>query len=88
MQNSIDEFLFLTGITARELLREKGYAMNCRFGHIHAMQGNREWHLCMQDALVTMNTTQFLACLNVALRNSQRIDGPLLPLVETFGGRA
>jgi len=88
MQNSVDESLFLTESTAREVLKEKGYDMNCRFGHIHAIQGNREWHLCMQEAFTTMDATHFLACLNDALRLSQSIDGPLVPLTEMLGGRA
>ncbi len=88
MPNASNETLFLTERTARALLREKGYDMHCRFGHVHTIQRNRELHLCMLDALETMDATRFLACLDDALRLSQRIDGPFMPLVETPGGRA
>ena len=88
MQNAAHETLVLTESTARELLKEKGYDVNCRFGHVHAIQGNREWHLCMLDALGTMDATHFLACLDDALRLSQRIDDPLMPLTETLNARA
>ncbi len=88
MQNIIDESLFLTEIMARELLEAQGYGMNSRFGHIHATQENREWHLCMREALTGMDKTQFLACLNDTLRLSNNIAGPLVPLVETSGARA
>ena len=88
MQNVVEEQVFLTEIAARAMLREHGYDMTCPFGHVHARQGNREWHLCMHDALATMDTTHLLVCLNDALHVSQNIPGQLLPLVETSEGRA
>ena len=88
MQNTSDETRVLTESTAREVLKEKGYDMSCGFGHVHALQGNREWHLCVQEALTTMDATRFLACLNDALCLSQNIDGPLVPLTETLYARA
>jgi len=88
MQNIIEETRFLTEITARALLKKQGYDMTCPFGHVHATQGNRQWHLCMHDALATMDATHLLTCLNNALHVSQNVPGQLLPLVETSGGRA
>jgi len=87
MQDAVEEQCFLTDIAARALLQEQGYDMVCPFGHIHAMQGNQQWHLCMRDALATMDATHLLACLEDALRFSERIHGPLLPLVETLSAR-
>lgn len=75
MQNAVEEQVFLTEIAARAVLREHGYDMTCLFGHVHARQGNREWHVCMHDALATMDAPHLLACLNDALRVSQNILG-------------
>ncbi len=87
MQDAVEEQCFLTDIAARALLQEQGYDMMCLFGHIHAMQGSRQWHLCMQDALATMDAAHFVVCLDDALRLSEGIHGPLLPLVETSSAR-
>ena len=88
MQNAVEEQCFLNEILARAVLKEQGYDMTCPFGHIHATQGNRQWHLCMQDALATMDATHLLTCLNDALHVSQNIPVQLLPLVETSEERA
>jgi len=60
MQNAVKEQVFLTEIAARAVLKEQGYDMTCPFGHIHATQENRQWHLCMQDALATMDATHYM----------------------------
>ena len=83
MQKVIHEPPILTESTARELLEARGYGMSCCFGHVHATQGNREWHICMLDALATMEVAQFFACLHAALVLSQQVPGSLFPLVDT-----
>jgi hypothetical protein len=53
--------------TASKLLRERGYGMLCRFGHIHATREAQEWHVCILADLVSMPPSRLLACPDEAL---------------------
>src|SRR5712691_2193562 len=53
--------------TARCLLREHGYDLVERFGHIHATRDAQEWHLCLVATLASMPPARLLTCLDEAL---------------------
>jgi hypothetical protein len=57
----------LTEETACELLKQHGYDIKTPFGHGHAMDGYREWHICRLDELHSMEIAQFLTYLESAL---------------------
>ena len=82
MHKVVDKLPLLTENAARGLLKAKGYGMNCPFGHVHATQGNREWHVCMLDALADMEVLQFFECLHAALSASEQVRGPYISLVD------
>lgn len=45
----------LLGLAAvGELLRERGYGLSCRFGHVHATRWSQEWHICLVADLAAM----------------------------------
>ncbi len=67
----------LTPEIACDLLRQRGYAAVTRFGHVHATDGMREWHICRLDELATMGTTQFLSQLSDALAWLAKLDEAL-----------
>lgn len=54
----------------RDVLRERGYAMVSRFGHIHATKDGDEWHLCLIADSTALTPAQLLALLDDALANS------------------
>lgn len=56
--------------SAHALLWERGYALLCRFEHVHATAAGQEWHICRVDELATIHPAQFLACLEEAMRFS------------------
>jgi hypothetical protein len=51
-----------------ELLRERGYELVCRFGHVHAAADAQEWHVCLIGDLATMRPPLVLACLEEAIK--------------------
>jgi hypothetical protein len=57
----------LDSAMAGKLLREYGYDLVERFGHVHATRDAREWHLCLVADLVSMPPAHLLACLDEAL---------------------
>ena len=52
---------------AGKLLRECGYDLVERFGHVHATRDAREWHVCLVADLASMPPARLLACLDEAL---------------------
>lgn len=64
-QNHERESMDIT--TAHALLREQGYEIVCRFGHIHAAKYGGEWHICLVDELSSMCPSRFLALLVEAI---------------------
>ena len=54
--------------TARNLLRECGYDLVERFGHVHATRDAQEWHLCLLADLASMPPARLLTCLDGALK--------------------
>jgi len=54
----------------RDVLRERGYAMVSRFGHVHAAKDGDEWHLCLIADSAALSRAQLLALLDDALANS------------------
>lgn len=70
MHQSTDEPEWLDLLSAENLLREQGYNMTCRFGHIHATTGADELHICLIADLAAMSPSHFLALLHEASRHS------------------
>ena len=56
------------------LLREHGYELICRFGHVHASLGEQEWHICLVVDLSAMTPSHLLVCLEEAIRLSLEIE--------------
>jgi hypothetical protein len=56
--------------TACDLLRECGYELVDRFGHVHAMMDTQELHVCLLADLAVMSPLQFLARLDEASKQS------------------
>lgn len=57
-------------LVALDLLRERGYGMSCRFGHVHATTDAQELHICLLADLAAMSPSRFLACLDEAIQQS------------------
>lgn len=70
---------------AHHLLREHGYDLVERYGHVHATRDEWEWHLCLVIDLASMPPARLLACLAEAhtLRVEQSI--ALSPLTDEEG---
>jgi hypothetical protein len=64
----------LTPEAASDLLKQRGYVLIPRFGHVHATDGKREWHICRLDELPSMETAQFLTRLSDALAWLSKLD--------------
>lgn len=60
--------------TAGDLLREHGYELLCRFGHMHARIGEQEWHVCLVKDLATMTPLGLQSCLEDAIALSLQIE--------------
>ena len=58
---------------ALDLLRERGYGMSCRFGHVHATTDTQELHVCILADLATMSSSRFLAGLDEAMKQSLQL---------------
>ena len=56
--------------TACGLLREHGYELLDRFGHVHATTAAQELHVCLLADLTAMSPSQLLACLDEAIQQS------------------
>lgn len=67
MQTSIQEQQQLSITDAQHLLKNRGYEMLARFGHIHATTGAQEWHICLVADLASMSPTCLLSRLDEAL---------------------
>ena len=61
---------YLDRAEAEALLRERGYELVERFGHIHAAAGTWEWHVCLLTNLVSMPPASFLALLEESIKHS------------------
>lgn len=60
--------------TAGELLREDGYELVCRFGHVHAAVADvQEWHICLIGDLASMLPGHFLARLEESIQQSVQL---------------
>jgi hypothetical protein len=59
--------------TTRDLLRERGYELVERFGHVHAAKGTQEWHVCLMQDLASMLPGHVLACLEEAIKQSVQL---------------
>jgi hypothetical protein len=81
MQQHITEQEYVDIILAHHLLQQRGYALTCRFDHLHATNGSRELHLCLVADLASMHPAQFLACLEEAITQSLEY---VLPLLDTL----
>jgi hypothetical protein len=79
MPTRMDEQKELDVAAAGDLLQQQGYGMICRFGHVHAVAGTWEWHLCLVADLASMTQARFLVCLDEAIRQSI---AHLLPLLS------
>jgi hypothetical protein len=52
------------------LLRERGYDLVDRFGHVHATTDTQELHVCLLADLAAMSPSEFLARLDEASKQS------------------
>jgi hypothetical protein len=80
MPQRINEQEYVDMALAHHLLQQRGYALTCRFDHLHATNGSRELHLCLVADLASMHPAQFLACLDEAITQSLEY---VLPLLDT-----
>ncbi len=71
--NAIDACDGLDVSAARDLLRQQGYGMCCRFGHVHATTDTQELHVCILADLATMSSSRFLAGLDEAMKQSLQL---------------
>jgi hypothetical protein len=63
----------LDASTTRDLLRERGYELVCRFGHVHAAADAQEWHICLVGDLASMLPGHFLVCLEESIKQSLQL---------------
>lgn len=56
--------------TAGELLRERGYELVERFGHVHAAAGGWEWHVCLLADLASLSPSRLLGLLEESIKHS------------------
>ncbi len=51
-----------------DLFEAQGYQLLCRHGHIHALIGVQEYHVCLVAELAGMNPARLLARFEEAIR--------------------
>jgi hypothetical protein len=74
MQHVAEQRENLTKEAASDLLKQRGYALTTPFGHVHATDGIREWHICRLDELHSLGAAQFLDLLSEALTWLAKLD--------------
>jgi hypothetical protein len=68
MQFALEQHQGMTKEAACKLLKQRGYGMVCPIQHVHATDGYQQWHICRLDELHAMEASQFLECLDEALK--------------------